>query len=78
MQSPHDGLQSLQEVSQKRKLSPDELFAQLLREFYQTPTSWSASEREQMLLRLQKIVPAISSKLRNTALIFESRLNFND
>jgi hypothetical protein len=78
LQNPHDGLQSLQEVSQNRKLNPDELFAQLLREFYRNPTSWSSSEREQMLKRLEKMSPAISPKLRNTALVFESRLRFNE
>jgi hypothetical protein len=78
LQNIQEGLQSLRDVSQMRKLNPDELFEHLLREFYQDPTSWNASERKQMLKRLEKIGPAISSKLSNAALVFRSRLSFND
>lgn len=78
LQSPEDGLKSLREVSQQRKLSPDELFAELLREFYQNPTAWSASDREKMLKRLERIAPKASLDFKNAALILKSRLQFND
>jgi hypothetical protein len=78
LQSPEDGLKSLREVSQQRKLNPDELFAELLREFYQNPTAWSASDREKMLKRLERIAPKASLDFKNAALILKSRLQFND
>lgn len=76
LQSLQEGLQSLNQISQKRKLSADELFAQLLREFYQDPLSWSVSDKEQALQRLEKIKSSVSLNLRDAALVLESRLKF--